>query len=139
MSKLNPEHVTEIVKAVLAATKRSGRLPTRLDEEDYEDLLSEGVLAALLVADKYDPDRGTLRTYLDKPVSRAIIKAAWRIANVGITGDHGALQVWSMDDAGAHIDDGVPEELDLPQVPDVAEEIEAFDHVWHTRYTRDST
>lgn len=142
MTKVDPVHIIAIVKAVLAALRRSGRLPTRLDEEDYDDLFSEGTAAALMVMATYDPERGSLRAYLDKPISRAIIKESWRIANIGITGDHGSLQVFSTD---AHVNDEDTSETDeyeptdMPQQADVAEEVEAFDHVWHSRYARDVT
>lgn len=146
MSKVDPEYIIALSKAVLAALRRTGRLPVRLDDEDYDDLQSEGVVAALAILDRYDPARGTLRAYLDKPIGRAILKAAWRIANAGITGDHGSLQVFSRDtdtNKDFHEDDSLEDHDKMPIDPiidnDVAAEIEAFDHVWHTRYLRNST
>jgi hypothetical protein len=138
MPKVDPEHITLVVKTVLAVMRRNGRLPTRLDEEDMNDLESEGTLTALMVVDRFDPERGSLRAYLDKPVARAILKAAWGIANGGITGDHGALQVWSFTDNTDESEDyESSDEMELPASDDVAAEIEAFDHVWHTRYLHD--
>lgn len=147
MSKVDPEYIIALSKAVLAALRRTGRLPVRLDSEDYDDLQSEGVLAALSILDRYDPARGTLRAYLDKPIGRAILKAAWRIANAGITGDHGSLQIFSTDvGINAYDHDNNTFDNEHPWItevsaamshPDVAEEIEAFDHVWKTRYMRD--
>jgi hypothetical protein len=128
MSQIDPDILLKLSAAVLAALQRDGRLPARLDEEDYEDLLQEGVLAGLLASDGHDPARGSVRTYLSKPIGRAQLKAAWAMASVGITGHHNGVQVYS------HCADGMADELDSLQVDDIADEIEAFDFVWHTYY-----
>lgn len=135
MSTVNPVELTAISKAVLAAIRRDGRLPARLDEEDYNDLVQEGLLAALSCLDRFDPQRGNLRAYLNQPIARAQLKEAWRMASVGITGDHSSLQVWSTSDT---TDDEIDVALERYS-PDVADEIEAFDHVWQTRYNREVT
>lgn len=137
MEKVDPVLIIDAVKAVLAAIRRSGRLPVRLDEEDMYDLESAGTIAALLALDKYDAQRGSLRAYLDKPIARAILKESWRIANSGITGDHGSLQIFSTDDTQEGEDES--EIVNEPEFvsPDIAAEIEAFDHIWHTKYLHD--
>lgn len=128
MSRVNPEELLKLSAAVLAALRRDGRLPTRLDEEDYNDLLQEGVLAALQARNGFDAARGSLRTYFRKPILRAQLKAAWQIASVGITGDHHGVQVWREDD------DSI--DLNAIQIDDIADEIEAFDFVWETYYKK---
>jgi len=131
MTDVDPALLHKLSVAVLAALRRDGRLPTRLDEEDYEDLAQEGILAALVSIGSFDPSRGNLRTYLSKPIARAQLKAAWRTASVGITGDHRGVPVFTDDEAQSAIE--------AIQIDDVADEIEAFDYVWHTHYVRDST
>ena len=125
--------IMSLSSAIMAQLRRDGRFPTRLDEEDYDDILQEGALAAWLLISRYDPDRGSLRAFMGRAVARAMLACAWGQAQAGITGDHDSLQVWSVDgptDEQTDIDDALSS-------PDVAEEIEAFDHVWRTRYSRD--
>jgi hypothetical protein len=130
MSDLSPVILLNLSKAVLAAIQRDGRLPARLDEEDYGDLVQEGILAALENLDNYDPMRGTLRAYLSQPIARAQLTAAWGISSVGMTGNFDAVQVWGI----GHNTDDDNDALFGMESPDPADEIEAFDHVWQTYY-----
>jgi len=147
--KVNTSELFKLSKAVLAALRRANRIPVRLDEEDYEDLVSEGVLVCLEIIGKYDPARGSLGAYLSKPIQRAQLREAWKVAHVGLTGDCRNIKVWAIDDNEysdepehaenlRHRRAGVTHE-ELPTEVDVAAEIEAFDYVWKTHYLRDST
>jgi len=130
--KLDDTHIAAIQAlsvSIIAQLRRDGRFPARLDEEDYADISQDGTLAALGLFNRYDPNRGSLRAFMGPAMARAMLACAWAQAQVGITGDHGALQVWSTDDNEA--------EVELPLADDVAAEIEAFDHVWQSHYVRD--
>lgn len=131
MTNVDPAILHNLSTAVLAALRRSGRLPTRLDEEDYDDLIQEGIIAGLQAMHNHDPNRGNVNTFLRKPMERAQLRAAWRIANVGMTGDVTSVQVWSIDGASPEIEAAVESQL---VEPDVAEVVEAFDSVWETHY-----
>lgn len=134
--KLDDTHIAAIQSlsaSIMAQLRRDGRFPARLDEEDYEDISQDGVLVALSLFDRYDPNRGTLRAFMARAMARAMLACAWSQAQVGITGDHGALQVWSTD---ANESEEVSS-FDMPMADDVAAEIEAFDHVWRAHYVRD--
>ena len=147
MKKVDPVELQKLSTAVLAALQRANRLPIRLDEEDYADLLSEGVLAALSAMGGFDPARGSLGRYMAVIISRAQLREAWKLASLGITGNHRGVQVFSGDAPsskdGEQIDnddwlmyDGEGREFGV--CADVADEVEAFDFIWKTYYMHDS-
>jgi hypothetical protein len=111
------------------------RFPARMDEEDYNDVSQAGVLAALTLFPRYDASRGSMRAFMSRAMVRAMLDCAWAQAQVGITGDHGALQVYEFDDT-PQSDELDNADYSLPKADDPADEIEAFDHVWQTRYAR---
>lgn len=140
----------EVLALQDAATKvfhnlrRAGRIPARLDEEEHADAIQEGILASLSLMSHFDPSRGSLSRFLARPMERAMLRAAWKSANLGITGDHGGVQVWSLNNEN---DEGTtaemeeegtdsPIEFDLPHdstpigLGDPAIELEAFEQVW---------
>lgn len=132
--KIDDTHTAAIMAlsaSIMAQLRREGRFPARLDEEDYDDILQDGTLAALTLFSRFDPDRGSLRAFMYRAMARAMLDCAWHQAQVGITGHHGALQVWSTDANDADV-----AALDLPMSDDVAAEIEAFDHVWRSHYIK---
>jgi DNA-directed RNA polymerase specialized sigma subunit len=143
----SPDSVESLAIMSLAAQlvrqlRLERRFPARLDEEDYNDISQAGVLAALTLFPRYDPSRGSMRAFMARAMVRAMLNCAWAQAQVGITGDHDALQIWSVDgntdeefahEPGRELSDQIQEAI---ASPDVAEEIEAFDHVWQTRYAR---
>lgn len=136
--KIDPSELQKLVSAVLAAIQRDGRLPTRLNTEDFDDLRQEGILGALGAVDNFDPARGSMGAYLRTPITRSILRAAWSIANCGLTGDVSAVQVWSLSDNDDDHDNESYNGLssELPYVPDIADEIEAFDTIWHRFYIK---
>ena len=111
------------------------RFPARMDEEDYDDVSQAGVLAALTLFPRYDPSRGSMRAFMARAMVRAMLNCAWAQAQVGITGNHSALQVFEFDDT-PQSDELDNADYSLPKADDPADEIEAFDHVWQTRYCR---
>jgi DNA-directed RNA polymerase specialized sigma24 family protein len=126
--------ITRLTAAIIANLRRSGRLPTRLNEEDFDDLSQEGILTCLELLPKFDPARGSLGAYMARPAARAILAAAWQQAQVGITGTPPeGVQVWGESDG-----DGT-DLLNTVEDDDVAAEIEAFDYVWHLKYSADQT
>lgn len=112
----------KLAQGIVASLRQSGKMPSRLDEEDYHDFLQEGVMAALPMLTSFDPARGTLRAYAGKAMARAILRSAWGTATVGITGLHKGIQVWSIDDELLSIDEG--EDDDPAAVEEAIEHIE---------------
>jgi DNA-directed RNA polymerase specialized sigma24 family protein len=123
--------IVRLSESIMAQLRRERRFPTRLDEEDYADILQEGTLSALRLLDRFDPARGSLRAFMSRPMARAMLACAWDQAHCGITGNHDSLPVWSLDD-------NAPQEghdaIEQPLADDVADEVEAFDSIWNAHY-----
>jgi DNA-directed RNA polymerase specialized sigma24 family protein len=117
----------KLANVIVTSLRQSGKLPARMTSEDYNDLLQEGVMAALPMLASFDSARGSLRAYAGKAMARAILSFAWRSATVGITGQHHGIQVWSSDDtehlSQVDITDGYDD--------DPAEVEEAIEHIEH--------
>src|SRR5580693_2751748 len=93
------EELQLAAKTVFWRLKRAGKLPVRLNTEEYEDAISEAFIEAFRTYSRYDPSRGTVLNFFYLPMAHAILRFAWKQASVGITGDHGYLNVDSLDDA----------------------------------------
>jgi DNA-directed RNA polymerase specialized sigma24 family protein len=105
------EELQRVCKTIFSMLRRAGKIPARLNEEEYEDAIQEGFIEALGAYPRYDASRGSLVTYLYLPVSRAITRYAWKQATLGITGDHDGVQVHSLDTRDYEVD-GAEEALD---------------------------
>lgn len=122
------EELSKIVSTILTQLRYSGKLPTRLNDEDFHDLHQEGMVAGLAMLPHFDAQRGSMRSYMGRSIARAILAYAWKTSNLGVTGGHDGVQIWSdqelpplPDDDGLHPDaviDASPE--DEAQADDLA-------------------